>query len=170
MPMLLLCAAALAVSLLCVLAAGRAPRALLPVAALMAGVPTIATCLLLLGPARATDAALAQSGGLPPERSALDLWMSSAGLASGWVGLAAICVAVGTWLLVRGRAPAVARSLSRAGTVALLLSCASTLGGTLAPAVVGTAIACAATGVAAAYGRELAAGTRADLHPRAPAA
>lgn len=73
-PMLVLCALALAVALVCVLLAARAPRALLPIAALMAGVPTIATCLLLLGPARATDAAIAQSGGIPPARSALDLW------------------------------------------------------------------------------------------------
>jgi len=61
-------------------------------------------------------------------------------MAVSWVGFATVGVTVATWLLVRRRAPAIARGLANAGVSALLLSCILTLGGTLSPAIVGAAI------------------------------
>lgn len=168
-PMLVLCGLALLGALICILAGPRAPRVLLPLAGLIAAAPTVVTGLLLQASARATDAAIAASGGAPPAESALALWTRWGASPALATAFAAVAVAIAASLLVSGRAPNTARGLTNAGVSLMLLSCVASLGGTLGLAVVGAAIAFAATRVAAAIGRELEAGRRADLRAEAAA-
>ncbi|WP_306233081.1 hypothetical protein [Agrococcus beijingensis] len=153
--MLVLCGVALLIAGIGVRAATSA-RWLLPVSGLAAALPAVVTCLLLLPLAQSTDESIASSGGVLPPESSVGLWTTYAAVPMVLAALGALSTAVACALLLRGHSTAVVTGLAYAGPALLLVSSVPSLGGTLALAVGGAAIALAVGRVASATGQAVA--------------